>query len=170
MSGDGMGEMDARRFEELSAYHDGELSGLARWRFERRLRREPGLRRELAALSRLSALVRESEPRAPAPDLWDRIAAHLPAVDARRREAEAGAGWGWGWGWRPLGAVAAAAALAAVVVYSAWEAQGPQAGAVRWMDSGGRSVMVLEEPDMTVIWMLDDAAEGAARGGSGEVA
>jgi hypothetical protein len=66
--------------------------------------------------------------------------------------------------------VAAAAALAAVVVYSAWEAQGPQAGAVRWMDSGGRSVMVLEEPDMTVIWMLDDAAEGAARGGSGEVA
>jgi anti-sigma-K factor RskA len=167
MSGDGMGEMDARRFEELSAYHDGELSGLARWRLERRLRREPALRRELAALARLSALVRESELRAPGPDLWDRIEARLPAVDARRREAEE---VGSGWGWRPLGAVAAAAAVALFALYSVWEAPGPQAGAVRWMDSGGRSVMVLEEPGMTVIWMLDDAAEGAARGGSREVA
>jgi len=26
---------------ELSAHHDGELRGLARWRLERRLRRDP---------------------------------------------------------------------------------------------------------------------------------
>lgn len=174
-----MSELDTRRGEEVSAYHDGELSGLARWRFERRLRREPELRRELAALARLSQLVRVGEGRAAEPDLWDRIEQRLPAVDARRRalEREAGERAGRGLRWRPLGAVAAAAAVALFAVYVAWEERGPgagapgsQAGAVRWMDSGGRSVMVIEEPGMTVIWMLDDAAEGAARGGAREVA
>jgi hypothetical protein len=43
---------------------------------------------------------------------------------------------------------------------------------VRWMDSGGRPVMVLEEDaenEVTIIWMLEDAVEGAARGGGREV-
>ena len=39
--------------ERLHAYHDGELNALARWRFERRLRRSKPLRRELAALARV---------------------------------------------------------------------------------------------------------------------
>ena len=46
-------------------------------------------------------------------------------------------------------------------------------GTVRWVDSGGQSVLVLDdaEADVTIIWLLDedDAVEGAAQGGSGEV-
>ena len=41
------------------------------------------------------------------------------------------------------------------------------------MDSEGRPVMVLEadaEAEVTIIWLLEDVAEGAARGGSREVA
>ena len=43
----------------------------------------------------------------------------------------------------------------------------PQAGVVRWMDSRGRSVMVLEEDaqnDVTIIWLLDGGPAGAAAG------
>ena len=43
---------------------------------------------------------------------------------------------------------------------------------MRWVKSGGRPVMVLEadaESDVTIIWMLDDAVEGAAQGGGREV-
>ncbi len=32
-----MSELDAKGWEALQAYHDGELRGLARWRFERRV-------------------------------------------------------------------------------------------------------------------------------------
>ena len=39
---------------DLNAYHDGELSRLRRWIFERRLARSPGLRAELEALKRLT--------------------------------------------------------------------------------------------------------------------
>ncbi len=84
-----MSEIGTDVFEELWAYHDGELRGLARWRFERRLRRDAALRSELAAMARLGDLVRESEAGAPEPDLWDRIRLRLPAVDARRAEAAA---------------------------------------------------------------------------------
>ena len=68
-------------------------------------------------------------------------------------------------------AVAAAALLA---VYVGWfGSPAPQAGVVRWMDSEGRPVMVLEadaEADVTIIWLLEGAVDGAARGGSREVA
>ena len=43
----------------LHAYHDGELRGFARWRFERRLARSPALQRELRGLSELGRLLRE---------------------------------------------------------------------------------------------------------------
>ena len=42
----------------LQAFHDGELSRLARWRFERRLVRSAELRSELQALESVSELVR----------------------------------------------------------------------------------------------------------------
>jgi anti-sigma factor RsiW len=71
----------------LHAYHDGELRGFARWRFERRLARRPALRRELQALSELGALLREQAAAAAGPELWDRIALRLPAEDARRGAA-----------------------------------------------------------------------------------
>lgn len=166
-----MSEIGNDTFEALCAYHDGELSGLARWRFERRLRREPGLRGELAALGRVGDLVRENEAAAQ-PDLWDRIELRLPAVDAQRAEAAGAisispAAW-----WRPLGALAAAGALVLAVYVGLFEPTPAPRGALRWMDSGGRSVLVLDdaESDVTIIWLLEDAAEGAARGGSGDVA
>jgi anti-sigma factor RsiW len=156
----------------LQAYHDGELRGLARWRFERRLRRSPELRRELAALARLSELVRAADAPVPGPDLWDRVALRLPAVDARRRADREAPAHGW---WRPIGAAAALAVAALGLVY--WEAYRtaeprPGTSVVRWMDSGGRPVMLLEEKDsgVTIIWLLDGTAEGAARGGASGVA
>jgi anti-sigma-K factor RskA len=168
-----MSERETRSFEELNAYHDGELRGLARWRFERRLRREPQLRRELAGLERLAGLVRAHETGAAEPDLWDRIEQRLPAIDARRTEAEAGRRAGWSPLLRPLGAVAVAAAALAVVYLGWLPAQPAPGGVVRWMDSGGRPVVVLEgdaKSDVTIIWMLEEAVEGAAQGGLREVA
>ena len=49
----------------------------------------------------------------------------------------------------------------------------PQGGVVRWLDAGGRSVMLLEDDEdsgVTIIWMLEDATEGASKGGEHEVA
>ncbi|MDJ0846772.1 MAG: hypothetical protein QNK04_00180 [Myxococcota bacterium] len=173
-----MSDETGRVEERLHAYHDGELGAFARWRFEWRLRRSPELRRELAALARVGELVRASEREAAGPDLWDRIEQRLPAVDARRAAGETeeeGEGILAAW-WRPVGAVAAAAAVA-VAVYVGFGEMGVSAapgGTVRWVDSGGQSVLVLDdaEADVTIIWLLDetdDAVEGAAQGGTGEV-
>ena len=168
---------DIGRAEELlHAYHDGELGVFARWRFERRLRRSPELRRELASLARVGELVRASEARTPELDLWDRIEQRLPAVDARRAEGERAGNDGGplaAW-WRPAGALVAAATLAVAVYVGFGETAGVSAapgGTVRWVDSGGQSVLVLDdaESDVTIIWLLDDAVEGAAQGGSGEM-
>jgi anti-sigma factor RsiW len=168
-----MSETQIEGWERLHAYHDGELGRLARWRFERRLRRSPQLQRELAALARVGQLVRENEARASEPDLWDRIEQRLPALDARRAEAAQPTRAAPAWWLRPVGALAVAVA-ALLVVYAGWfGSPAPQAGVVRWMDSEGRPVMVLEadaEADVTIIWLLEDVAEGAARGGSREVA
>ena len=160
-----MSEMEIEGWETLQAYHDGELGVLARWRFERRLRRSPQLQRELAALARIGELVCESEARAPEPDLWDRIAQRLPALDARRAEAAQPTRAGLAWWLRPVGAVAVAAA-ALLAVYEGWfGSHASEAGVVRWMDSEGRPVIVLEsdaEAGVTIIWVLDDVAEGTA--------
>jgi anti-sigma-K factor RskA len=161
-----MTERDERR---LHAYHDGELRGLARWRFERRLARSPGLQQELRGLAELGEMLRERAAEAPGPELWDRIALRLPAEDARREaaETERGAAGSFGW-WRPLGAAAAALAVAALAAQQWLTAPAlPQAGVVRWMDSRGRSVMVLEEDaqnEVTIIWLLDGGPAGEAAG------
>ncbi len=86
----------ARTADLLHAYRDGELSGFARWRLERKLRRSPELQRELAALSRIGEWVRASHAEEPA-DLWDAIALRLPAIDARRAEPSASRRPGIGW-------------------------------------------------------------------------
>ena len=167
-----MSKVETRGWEEIAAYHDGELRGLARWRFERRLRRSPRLRREVESLSRLGDLVRASEARASEPDLWDRIEQRLHAVDARRADDERPSRVLAPWLLRPLGAVAVATAALLAVYVGVFRAPAPSGGVVRWMDSGGRPVMVLEEDaeaQMTIIWLLDDAVDGAARGGSRDV-
>ena len=155
----------------LHRYHDGELSGFARWRFEHRLRRSPELRRELEALDRVGEWVRDSHVEAPGPDLWEAIALRLPAADARRaagerRRAPARERLGW---------LAWPGVVAATVVFGLLLARGwlePEAssaqGVVRWLDSGGRDVMVLEAaPDTTIIWVFDAPKKGARRGGGG---
>lgn len=162
-----MTERDERR---LHAYHDGELWGLARWRFERRLAHSPALQRELKGLSELGLLLRERAAAAPGPELWDRIALRLPAADARRDAAASERATARRIGWlRPLGAAAVALAVAALAAQQWLTAPAAleQAGVVRWMDSRGRSVMVLEEDkqnEVTIIWLLDGGPAGDAVG------
>jgi anti-sigma factor RsiW len=161
-----MTERDERR---LHAYHDGELRGLARWRFERRLARSPALQRELRGLSELGLLLRERAAAAPGPELWDRIALRLPAADARGEAAASERVTPQRVGWlRPLGAAAVALAVAAVAAEQWLNPPAlDRAGVVRWMDSRGRSVMVLEEDErseVTIIWLLDGGPAGGAAG------
>jgi anti-sigma-K factor RskA len=165
------GTLAERDERALHAYHDGELRGFARWRFERRLARSPELQRELRGLAELGDLLREQTSQAGAADLWDRIALRLPAENARQAEAQAGVSRP-GLGWLPrLGAVTAAVVVAAIAAqqWLATPAHEPlQAGVVRWMDSRGRSVMVVEEgpqSEVTIIWLLDGGPSGAGSGG-----
>lgn len=155
--------------ELLHAYHDDELSSFARRRFEQRLRRSPDLQVHLAALSGLRVALQELDADRPGPDLWDDIALRLPGLDAQREAAPEPARGGWlGWLFGPAGAALATAAAAvalALAVYSP-DVASPR-GTIRWLDSGGHSVMVLgDEADMTIIWMLD--GEPGSTGGANE--
>lgn len=145
-----------RRSELLEAYHDGELRGLARWRLTRLLAQDAELRDELESLGRLGSLLREVDAEQPTPDLWDSLRLRLPAVDARRQEAEVAAP-GRVPRWLGAGLAAVAAALALVVGLNL----GPQAaapGSLRWLDSRGNPVLVLQDDrDATIIWLLEPA-------------
>ena len=156
----------------LHAYHDGELTGFARWRFERELRRSPALQAELEQVMALGEMLRVRDAAEPSPDLWGAISARLPVADAHRIEdllEPAGASWAdWLGPWlKPMGAIAATAAVALAVVYGgSWQETPKAGGVVRWIDSGDRGVMVLDDdPNTTIIWVLDSAAEGAWIGG-----
>ena len=153
-------EIDPRERALLERYHDGELPGLARYRFERRLRASGPLRAELVVLRELRAGLRALAAAAPAPDLWGEIADRLPAsrpwllrgTETRR-------------GWAPVGAALAATA-AMLALFALWPEPIPPGGVVRWVDGGGRGVVVLEAaPDVTIIWLLDPAQELSRPGG-----
>jgi anti-sigma factor RsiW len=144
--------------ELLHAYHDGELGGVARWRMERRLARDPAARRELARLVELRGAIRDVASGPPAPDLWSGIQAGLPSIDAGvdaaiRPPAFAGApAW-----LRPLAAGALAAGIAAAWLVFSAPTDPVNGGVVRWLYTRGRPVMVLEQPnDATIIWLLDE--------------
>jgi hypothetical protein len=149
-----MSAVSERTAVRLQAYHDGELSGLARWWFEQRLRSSPALRAELAALARVGDWVRAAHAEEAGPDLWDAIALRLPALDARRGEAGRARP---SLGWLALpGAVVSAGIAALLAFYEFAPAPPPATDVVRWLDSGGRDVMVLEaDPDTTIIWVFD---------------
>ena len=191
MSQSSESERGSKSERVLHAYHDGALSGRAQRRFARALGRDPALGRELRLLREVGELAREIDAEAETPDLWDQIALRLPAEEVRREEvrreetrrAEARAGRESAWrallhgaSWLrlvPLGAVAAAA-LTALLLVRFWatpEVGLAKGGVVRWLDSGGRSIMVVEDDGQTgatLIWLLDPATEGAAWGGSHE--
>ncbi|MCH2173327.1 hypothetical protein MK489_21345 [Myxococcota bacterium] len=178
-------ELDERSTRLLHAYHDGELSSLARWRFERRLAAAPELRRELRLLRRMREAARNLDAQQPAPDLWDSIAFSLPAEEARRGDEATSVGMPGQWKRGPAGGMSAwlkpAGALVALALATLWVvdrvpgAGGPVrgGGVVRWLDTGGRDVMVLEDDarsGTTLIWLLDaEVGPGASVGRSDEV-
>ena len=166
--------MRASNDELLHAYHDGELSALARWRFERELRRSPVLQRQLASLQGMRGALQALDTSAGAPDLWESLRPRLAGARAqeRARAESGGRGRGIVWWLAPIGAVAATAAAVLAVFYGGFFASSPAAGGtLRWIDSEGRSVMVLDDdPETTIIWVLDGATEGASTGGRSDVA
>ena len=178
-----MSELE-RRLRQLHRYHDDELSGLERMLFERRLRRSPELQEELSAIEGVSTLLANADldtTPAGVPDLWDGIARALPTVDAqvateRARAVQHAAAKGparSGWLGLPgraagIAALAAAAVVALVIVFQSPSGQAPGSsqvapvvasggGVVRYLDSDGASVLVIEDPDadMTIVWMMD---------------
>jgi anti-sigma factor RsiW len=155
--------------ERLQAYYDGELRGLARWRFERRLRRDPELREELLALQETGRLVRDAVSEGAAPDLWEAIRLRLPALDAQRAEAaETAPPRSWIRTVSPWVGVAAATAALALAIGVDWsDASDP--GSVRWIDSRGTPLMVLQDDsEATIIWVIEGPS-GDLSGRSGRV-
>jgi anti-sigma factor RsiW len=152
----------ARR--ELHAYHDGELSWWERRRVARRLARDPSARRELEALDRMALLLREEADAVEVPDFWNEVRATLP-----RRELQPEPEPRRGFPVPPwLGAGLAAAAVAGVLALGLYSGETPTAASsVRWLDVSGHSVMVLQDDvEATVIWMLDSGKESARRDGA----
>ena len=143
--------------ERLHAYYDGELRGLARWRFERRLARDPVARRELEALEETGRFIREAHVDGASPDLWEAIQLRLPALDARRAEAdqEPEGLRSRLWSVSPwVGAGVAAAALALAIGIESGDASIP--GSVRWIDSRGAPLMVIQDDsEATIIWVIE---------------
>lgn len=167
-------ELSAVEERNLHAYHDGQLGPVARWWWRRRIARSPRLREQLEQLAEVGNWVRETDSQQN-PDLWDRIALRLPAIDAARAETTADEsgllpaslgrtpGWTIHWpGLRPIAAAAATAAVAiAVALGTIGDGSGQRPGAVRWLDTGGRSVIVLDNPDgATIVWLLESPVEG----------
>jgi anti-sigma factor RsiW len=150
---------------DLERFRDGELSFWARRRVERALRRDPALRRQLAALDSIGTLLREADAELETPDLWAGIRLRLVQEDARR-EAAAGESPSWLEAWRrpirvaALGAVAAGSIALALLLTP--EATTPPSvrpappGSVRWIDARGNPMMVLrDDREATIIWVPD---------------
>ena len=169
---------DVKIRADLEAYHDRELSWWRRRRAEAGLRRSPELRRELELLQQISSAVATSEGAPSSPDLWGAISGQLVGID-REGRAQGGAasaprpsgllgtsGWSGLLGWKPIGL--AVAAGAAVLAVGLWNAPGTvpdeqTGGVLRYLDTGGRSVMVVEAQDVTIIWLMEGGvgSEGA---------
>jgi anti-sigma-K factor RskA len=150
------------RDRELQAYHDGELGWVARWRVRRQLASRPDARRQLERLSEVGALVRESLDPQPEPDLWGAIRVRLPAAQRQLSLEEAPSGASW-WRWAAPSA-AAAAAVALLWTFSAVPADAGQGSSLRWLHTGDRSAVVLQDDrDATIIWVLEAPADTSGR-------
>jgi len=155
-------ELSAVEERNRHAYYDGQLGTVARWWWRRRIARSPRLNRQLVQLVEVGNWVRQADLQQ-TPDLWDQIALRLPAIDAVRADTPAEASGLLRWtGLRPVMAAAAtAAAVVAVALVTIGDGPGQRAGAVRWLDTGGRSVIVLDDPETaTIVWLLESPGEG----------
>ena len=156
---------------DLEAYHDRELAWWRRRLLEGRLRRSPQLRRELEMLGEMRTAAVAAEEGVFSPDLWGDISSRLGAIDAARRGRGAPEAAGLrdpsSWlsrglsgllGWKPVGlAVAAGAAALAIGL---WNTSGtapadPNGGVLRYLDTGGASVLVVDDVDVTIIWLME---------------
>lgn len=167
-----MSEIGARE-ATLHAYYDGELGWWARRRFEAQLRRSPELRAELEAIQSLGTALRASEDvtAVDGPDLWPSIAAQLPrsgAAAARPEPIQTPGSWTDWITWRPLATGALAAAAATVFFALQPDPPGEPAAlvgpagsitaTVRYLDTGGRSVVLDGGEDFTIIWLTPSDA------------
>jgi anti-sigma factor RsiW len=156
--------------ERLQAYYDGELSGLARRRFERRLARDPAARQELQALEETGRFLREVETEDAAPDLWEAIRLRLPALEVERAQLKGAPASARSrlWALSPWFGVGVAAAALALAIGVEWgDASDP--GSVRWIDSRGTPLMVLQDDSQaTIIWVIE-GEPGDFSGRSGRV-
>ena len=79
---------------------------------------------------------------------------------ARAQEVRETGSW---WRGRLVAAAAMAAAVVAMVSYQAPGPSAPEdiavAGSIRYLDTAGRPVMVLDRSDVTIIWLIDGAPE-----------
>ncbi len=145
---------------DLDLYYDGELRGFRKWRFERLLRRNPGLQRDLETRGQLGALLRDAAPEPEAPDLWAGIAAEIAATSRAEAAAEPSSWLPWLQPLR-LGPVLVGAAAALFLMVPASEDPVVQAqGVVRSIVSKGKPVVVLDDSEeATIIWFMDNDVE-----------
>lgn len=167
-------DLSAAEERNLHAYHDDQLGPVARWWWRSRIARSAALREQLEQIAEVGNWVREADSQQ-TPDLWDRIALRLPEIDAALAETTADEPgllpeslgrtpeWLARWtGLRPILAATATAVVAvAIALGTIGDGSGQRPGAVRWLDTGGRSVIVLDNPDdATIVWLLDSPEEG----------
>ncbi len=160
----------------LDAYHDGELSGFARFRVGRHLQRCPACRGELERLGAIGDLVREAAGIAPRLDLWTSLAPRLAALDAGPRAGLFGESWREALRTllapRPARIAAVLAALLLLFLFSLGRPEPEPSEVVQWLSpQADHEVVVLPSgaEDPTVIWVTDpEAASGLIRPVSAE--
>jgi anti-sigma factor RsiW len=162
-----MNEERRRAEQALHALADGELPFWKRAFAARRLARDAAAQRELAGISELGALLREQAAALPIPDLWDGIRAQLPTA-ARPAPLDADdtrpAAVPWLPGW--LGAAIATASVVAVMASGVLTGDAAPVGSLRWLDSKGKPVMVLQDDHVaTIIWVLSKPKRSGGGGG-----
>jgi hypothetical protein len=147
---------DARRREkqDLHAFQDGELPPAALGRGPPR--RTGCGRRESWMHCGAPALLREQAAALPGPDLWESVRAQLPTA-ARPAPLDADDAVPAVTPWLPtwLGAAIAVASVAGVMASGVLSGDAAPVGSLRWLDSKGKPVMVLQDDrDATIIWVL----------------
>lgn len=159
-----MSETRRREQQELHAFQDGELPFWRRWRVARRVARDAVAQRELASIAELRALLREQVATLPGPDLWEGVRAQLPTA-ARPAPLDADDAGPAQTPWLPawLGAAIAAASVALVMASGMLSGDAAPVGSLRWLDSRGKPVMVLQDDrDATIIWVLQKPKQVSA--------